>query len=97
MSERLDVCFMFYVYISVLTAWLYNSNPKKGNVIQLWYTVQWDAARWNRRISFKHTIFFLPQLQTPSQIDKTVALNKTYLTKYFRITTNHNMLSYFQF
>ena len=44
----------------------------------------------------KQTKLFLPQLQTETQVHKTISLTKLDLTKYIKIITNHNLYSYFR-
>ena len=68
----------------------------RNNLIKSFFEAKW-ADRWTRTITCKHTKLFLPQLQTESQIHKTISLTKVELTKYIRIVTNHNLYSYFQF
>ena len=68
----------------------------RNNLIEAMFNSRW-ADRWARTNTCRHTKLFLPQLQTESQIQKTITLTKLDLTKYIRTITNHNLYSYFQF
>ena len=68
----------------------------RNHIIDNYFKTQW-AERWKHTNTCKHTKLFLPQLQTQSQVDKTIQLTKLDLTKYIKIITNHNLFSYFQF
>ena len=68
----------------------------RSNLIKTVFEAKW-ADRWARTTTCKQTKLFLPQLQTESQINKTLSLTKVEITKYIKIITNHNLYSYFQF
>ena len=68
----------------------------RNHIINNFFKAQW-ADRWKHTTTCKHTKLFLLQLQTESQVNKTVTLTKLDLTKYIKTITNHNLFSYFQF
>ena len=52
----------------------------RNNLIGELFDAKW-ADRWDRAVTCKHTKLFLPQLQTDSQVHKTINFNKVELTK----------------
>ena len=62
----------------------------RNNLIDEYFRLKWED-RWSRTPTSKHTKLFLPQLQTESQVKKTVSLTKLDLTKYIKTITIFNL------